>query len=74
VDPGYNGTLTLEFKNMSNFHSILLRPGDRIGQLVFFQGQEVSIEQSYRTKGNYNNNTTVAQIGYANVDSGSGRL
>lgn len=64
VDPGFNGALTLEFFNISQFHSILIRPGDRIGQLVFFKGNEVSEEQSYRSKGNYNGATGVMQVGY----------
>lgn len=64
VDPGFHGALTLEFKNMSNFHSILLRPYDPIGQLVFFKGDAVSAEQSYRRRGNYNGNDGVRQAGY----------
>lgn len=64
VDPGFHGALTLEFKNMSQFHSILLRPGDRIGQLVFFKGEAVAEHQSYRTKGNYNAQSGVKQVGY----------
>lgn len=64
VDPGFRGRLTLEFKNMSNFHSILLRPGDRIGQLIFMKGEPVSDEHSYRTTGNYNDAEGVMQIGY----------
>src|SRR5690606_18761683 len=38
VDPGFHGSLTLEFKNMTQHHAIHLRPGDRIGQLVFMRG------------------------------------
>lgn len=64
VDPGFHGTLTLEFKNMSNHHSILLRPGDRIGQLVFFKGHRVAKHQSYRAKGNYGGFDSVQQVGY----------
>ena len=64
VDPGFHGALTLEFKNLSQFHSILLRPGDRIGQLVFFKGEAVAEHQSYRTKGNYNAQSGVKQVGY----------
>lgn len=64
VDPGFHGSLTLEFANMTQHHSILLRVGDPIGQLVFFKGTKVSEDQSYRTKGNYNGNTGVAQVGY----------
>lgn len=64
VDPGFHGALTLEFCNASQYHSIRIRPGDRIGQLVFFKGRAVSERQSYRTKGNYNGNAGVGQIGY----------
>ena len=64
VDPGFNGSLTLEFKNMTEWHGIRIRPGDKIGQLVFFRGESVSAEQSYRTKGNYNGHDGVAQVQY----------
>ena len=64
VDPGFNGALTLEFKNLTQFHPILLRPGDKIGQLVFMRGEVVEAEQSYRAKGNYSGHAGVAQIGY----------
>lgn len=64
VDPGFNGALTLEFKNMTQWHEIRLRPGDRIGQLVFFVGNAVSEQQSYRAKGNYNGFATAAQVRY----------
>lgn len=62
VDPGFHGALTLEFKNMTQWHSIRIRPGDRIGQLVFFKGAAVSADQSYRSKGNYNGEAGIAQI------------
>jgi len=64
VDPGFHGALTLEFKNMTQNHAILLRPGDKIGQLIFFRGDSVSEAQSYRTKGNYNGQSGVMQAGY----------
>ena len=64
VDPGFHGSLTLEFKNMSMHHSIRLRTGDKIGQLVFFKGDAVAEHQSYRTKGNYNGSEGVKQVGY----------
>lgn len=64
VDPGFNGTLTLEFKNMTSHHNILIRPGDAIGQLVFFKGEPVHADQSYRTKGNYNGGEGVIQVRY----------
>lgn len=64
VDPGFNGKLTLEFKNMTSYHNILLRPGDKIGQLIFFKGEPVNAEQSYRTRGNYNGAEGVMQVRY----------
>lgn len=64
VDPGFNGSLTLEFKLMLERHWVRLRPGDRIGQLVFFKGKPVSADKSYRTLGNYNGATGVKQVGY----------
>lgn len=64
VDPGFHGSLTLEFKNMTEHHSIHLRPGDRIGQLVFMRGDSVDPNHSYRRVGNYNGAVGVMQIGY----------
>lgn len=64
VDPGFHGVLTLEFKNMTEHHRILVRPGDAIGQLVFFKGNKVDATKSYRTKGNYNGADGVKQVGY----------
>ena len=69
IDPGFNGALTLEFKNMTTYHDIIIRPGDRIGQLIFLRGKPVSEEQSYRTKGNYNGSTSVKQVGYETTSS-----
>lgn len=67
VDPGFHGALTLEFKNMTENHTILLRPGDKIGQLVFIRGNPVPAELSYRAKGNYNGASGVKQVGYKEV-------
>lgn len=64
VDPGFRGVLTLEFANMTRYHSILIRPGDPIGQLVFFKGTKVDPEHSYRTRGNYNDATSATQTGF----------
>lgn len=64
IDPGFNGVLTLEFVNMTEYHSIQVRPGDFVGQLIFFHNEEVDPAFSYRTKGNYNGKTTVTQTGF----------
>jgi len=62
-DAGWNGSvLTLEFKNMSRRHSIILRPGDAVGQIIFFKHEPVGDEASYATRGRYNNDLTVKTI------------
>ena len=62
-DAGWHGSvLTLEFKNMSRVNSIRLRPGDAVGQLVFFQHEPVDDEASYATRGRYNQDKTVSTI------------
>ena len=62
-DAGWHGSvLTLEFKNMSRVNSIRLRPGDAVGQLVFFQHEAVGEEASYATRGRYNQDKTVSTI------------
>lgn len=60
-DAGWHGSvLTLELKNMTNYHSIVLNRDDKIGQIVFFQHEPVSQENSYANKGSYNNDKTVS--------------
>ena len=62
-DAGWNGSvLTLELKNMCNHHSIRIRPGDAIGQIIFFRHEPVPNEASYATKGRYNKHKTVMGI------------
>lgn len=62
-DAGWNGSvLTLEFKNMCNHHSIRIRPGDAIGQMIFFRHEPVASEASYASKGRYNGDTSVSGI------------
>jgi len=62
-DAGWNGSvLTLEFKNMLQHHSIRIRPGDAIGQMIFFRHEPVSAEASYAARGRYNNDTSVKGI------------
>lgn len=62
-DPGWHGSrLTLELMNVTRRHSILLRPGDRIGQLVFFRHKPVPEEVSYRRTGRYNGDQKVSGV------------
>lgn len=62
-DPGWNGSkLTLELKNLLQFSSIRLRPGDRIGQMIFYRVMPVPAEKSYAVVGRYNNDETVQAV------------
>lgn len=62
-DAGWHGSvLTLEFKNMSRVNSIRIRPGDAVGQIVFFQHEAVQDKDSYATRGRYNGDKTVSTI------------
>jgi dCTP deaminase len=55
ADPTFNGShLTLELQNVLRHHSLLLRPGDKIGQMVFWRGRPVPDEASYANRGQYN--------------------
>ena len=59
-DPGWhNSVLTLELKNNSRYHTLVLEPGMKIGQVVFFKGEPVPHEDSYAVRGQYNNDTEV---------------
>lgn len=63
LDPGWNGSvLTIELKNISQHHILVLRSGMKIGQVVFSQCFPVPDEHSYAVKGQYNNDKT-AQAG-----------
>ena len=62
-DAGWHGSvLTLELKNMSRFHAIRIRPGDAIGQMIFFWHEPVSEGASYAQRGRYNNDRQVSGI------------
>jgi len=55
-DAGWNGSvLTLELKNTTQRHRIVLTDGDKIGQIVFYRHKEVPLDKSYATRGSYNN-------------------
>lgn len=57
-DPGWNGSvLTLELKNNLQYHPLVLSPGMKIGQMIFFQGAEVPYNASYAARGQYNNDS-----------------
>ena len=61
ADAGWsNSVLTLELKNMNSHHPIRVRPGDHIGQLTFFEHEEVPQDRSYATRGRYNGDASVS--------------
>lgn len=53
--------LTLELKNISEGHRLLIKPGLRIGQVIFNQIETVPKEKSYAARGRYNKTLTVQQ-------------
>lgn len=60
ADPGWNNSkLTLELKNNCEYHSLLLRPGMKIGQMKVYRVKPVPEQHSYAVKGRYNNTTEV---------------
>lgn len=64
-DAGWNNSaLTLELRNMTTYHDIVLTFGDKIGQMVFFKHVAVPQDRSYAVRGSYNGNKEVtgAQI------------
>lgn len=61
-DPGWNNSkLTLEFHNVTRNHQLIIKPGMKIGQMVFFHCPPVPEEHSYAAKGQYNNQSTVTE-------------
>lgn len=59
ADPGWHGSvLTLELKNALQRHTLRIRPGMKIGQMVFFRGAEVPDHASYAVRGSYNGDKT----------------
>ena len=62
-DPGWNGsTLTLELFNMNRFHTLRLRPGQRIGQILLYRVTKVPDDRSYSAIGNYNGDKGVGRV------------
>jgi len=57
-DAGFHGQLTLALKNILQHHRLALRPGMRIGQIVFLRHADAG-ERSYRLKGRYGGQTGV---------------
>lgn len=61
-DAGWCGCLTLELKNDSQYHTIILREGDPIGQMCFYRHALVPPDKSYLARGRYNGDMTVSGV------------
>lgn len=60
IDPGFNNSvLTIELRNNTRYHVLVLEAGQKIGQIVFFKGEPVPSAASYATRGQYNNQREV---------------
>lgn len=58
-DPGWTGSvLTMELRNNLQGHLLKIRPGQRIGQMIFWSGESVPNNASYYLKGQYNHDKT----------------
>lgn len=56
-----NSKLTLELKNMTRGHILLLTAGMPIGQMVFYRHAPVPRDNGYAVLGQYNNQTKVTE-------------
>lgn len=63
ADPHWHGsTLTLELSNVTRYHTIRLRPGDRVGQMLFYRVTPVPHDAGYAARGRYNGDKSVQGI------------
>ena len=54
-DPAWHGSaLTMEYHNTLRHHTLVMRPGDKCGQMYFFRGEMVPELASYAVRGQYN--------------------
>lgn len=62
-DAGWNGSvLTLEIRNVTQTHHLVLEPGMFIGQMKFYRHTPVPDDQSYAVRGRYNGDSFVSGI------------
>lgn len=62
ANPGWNNSrLTLELKNELKYHTLLLKVGMKIGQMIFYRVKPVPEQHSYSIKGRYNNTVMVTE-------------
>ncbi len=62
-DPYWHGSvLTLELKNLTQWHTIRLHHKCRIGQMIFHKSEPVPKDKSYAVRGRYNNDVSVSGV------------
>ena len=54
IDAGFDGCVTLELKNNTQFHKLIIEPDMKIGQVKFFRHAPVPEDYSYKHRGQYN--------------------
>lgn len=59
IDAGFQGNITLELANSTQFTKLILYPGLVIGQIIFHRHEAVPEEFSYIKKGRYQNQSGV---------------
>jgi dCTP deaminase len=63
ADAGWNrSTLTMELKNMTRYHKLMIREGMFIGQMKLFRHTAVPEEFGYGVRGRYNGDAGVSAI------------
>ena len=53
IDPGFEGAITLEFKNVTRYNMLKVTAGMKIAQIVFFNHDEIPNFASYEQQGRY---------------------
>ena len=62
ADPSWHDSvLTIELRNNTRYHVLVLEAGMKIGQVIFFKGEPVPDEASYATRGQYNSDREVTE-------------
>lgn len=62
-DPHWHGSvLTLELKNFTQWHTIRLHNGCRIGQMIFHKSEPVPKDRGYAVRGRYNGDVSVSGV------------
>jgi len=63
IDPGFHGNLTLELINTTKRHRLVIAPGMKIGQIVFFDHEQIPAEVEYAARGQYQGQRGVVVAG-----------